>query len=69
MIVAVWIIAIVEVVRAFQNVYQMWILHSDAAAKKNLYREFIDNLKQDDQEFVRKMLVEFEKQNNDKEYW
>lgn len=56
-----WIIAICEVIRAVQNMLQLWVLKRDTGARDNAYAEFVKSLKQTDKEFVRKMLDEFER--------
>lgn len=58
---ALWIIAICEVIRAVQNLLQLWMLKRDTGARDNAYAEFVKSLKQTDKEFVRKMLEEFER--------
>lgn len=58
---AIWIIAICEVIRAAQNLLQLWMLKRDTGARDNAYAEFVKSLKQTDKEFVRQMLEEFER--------
>ena len=58
---ALWIIAICEVIRAAQNLLQLWMLKIDTGARDNAYAEFVKSLKQTDKEFVRQMLEEFER--------
>lgn len=65
MTIALWIIAICEVVRAAQNAYQIEILKRDQGARGNAYAEFVRSLKQSDREFVKRMLEEFEEAEND----
>ena len=62
MIIALWIIAICEVIRALQNWMQLRMVKHDSGARDNAYAEFIKSLKQDDKQFVRSLLDEFEKQ-------
>jgi len=62
MIIALWIIAVCEVVRAIQNAIQIHSILQDTTARDNVYAEFIKSLKSTDREFVRKMLEEFERQ-------
>ena len=62
MIVAIWIIAIVEVIRMIQNMVQIGAIKHDTKGRDNAYAEFIKSLKQTDKEFVRNMLDEFERQ-------
>lgn len=66
MIVALWIIAICELIRIIQNTIQLLAIKADAGARENAYAEFIKNLKADDKEFVRNMLTEFEKEQFEK---
>lgn len=65
MTVALWIIAVCEVVRALQNMLQISMAKHDASNRDNAYAEFIKSLKQDDSEFVKRMLEEYERQEND----
>ena len=65
MTVALWIIAICEVVRAVQNMMQISMAKHDVSNRDNAYSEFIKSLKQDDSEFVRLMLEEYERLEND----
>ena len=67
MIVAIWIIAICEVVRALQNMIQLIAIKHDSGQRDNAYAEFVKSLKQSDREFVRNMLEEFEKQDGENE--
>ena len=60
MIIAIWIIAIVEIIRAIQNHIQLTALKHDASARDNAYAEFVKSLKYSDREFVRRLLEEFE---------
>lgn len=60
--VAIWIIAVCEVVRAAQNFIQINTIRRDAKARDNAYAEFIKSLKTSDREFVKRLLQEFESQ-------
>ena len=62
---ALWIIAICEVIRVAQNMVQIRTIKHDAKGRDNAYAEFVKSLKQSDREFVRGMLDEFEKQENE----
>ena len=62
---ALWIIAICEVVRAAQNMVQIMTIKHDTKGRDNAYAEFVKSLKQSDREFVRRMLDEFEKQEDE----
>jgi len=61
MIVALWIIAVCEIIRAVQNMLQISMMKHNSAKSDNAYAEFIKSLKDDDKEFVKKMLTEFQK--------
>lgn len=65
MTIALWIIAVCEIVRAIQNHLQLHMLRSDSGARDNAYAEFVKSLKQTDKEFVRQVLEEFERQENE----
>ena len=65
MLVAIWIIAICEVIRAAQNMMQITMVLRDTKARDNCYAEFVKSLKDTDKDFVRKMLEEFEKDSKD----
>lgn len=67
MMIALWIIAICEVIRAAQNALQLILVKRDSSQRDNAYAEFINSLKQDDRQFVRRMLEEFEKGEIDNE--
>lgn len=67
MIIAIWIIAIVEVIRAIQNHIQLMAVKHDTSARDNAYSEFVKSLKYSDREFVKRMLEEFEKGAEDRE--
>jgi len=58
---AIWIIAICEVIRALQNLLQLWMVKRDTGARDNAYAEFVKSLKQTDREFVKGLLEEFER--------
>ena len=58
--VAIWIIAICEVVRAAQNFIQINTIRRDAKARDNAYAEFVNSLKMSDREYVKRLLKEFE---------
>lgn len=64
--IAIWIIAICEIIRAAQNMVQIMTIRHDTQGRDNAYAEFVKSLKQTDREFVRKMLEEFEKQDDDR---
>ena len=58
--IAIWIIAICEVIRALQNAIQLNAINRDTSARDNAYQEFVKSLKSTDKEYVEKMLREFE---------
>ena len=62
MIIAIWIIAICELIRIAQNMIQLLAIMRDAKSKDNVYAEFIKSLRGTDKEFVREMLKEYERQ-------
>lgn len=59
MTVAVWIIAVCEVIRATQNMVQIVTIMHDTKNRDNAYSEFIKSLKSTDREFVKRMLEEY----------
>ncbi len=59
--IAVWIIAICEVIRMLQNSIQLRHIKHNQINQDNAYAEFIKSLKQSDREFVKRMLKEYEK--------
>ena len=61
MVAALWIIAVCEIFRALQNFVQIEMVRRDLNARGNLYAEFIKSLKQDDREFVKRLLDEYER--------
>jgi len=65
MIVALWIIAVCEVIRAIQNMIQIITIRHDTGARDNAYAEFVKSLKQTDKEFVKRMLEEFESEDKE----
>ena len=62
--VAIWIIAICEVIRALQNIVQLMMVWNDKAARDNAYAEFVKSLKRTDKEFVKRLLEEFDEDGN-----
>ena len=67
MIIALWVIAICEVIRALQNMIQIMATRHDLSQRDNAYAEFIKSLKKDDKQFVKEMLEEFERQDGEQE--
>ena len=62
---ALWIIAVCEVIRIAQNLMQLKMLKQDNGARDNAYSEFVKSLKQTDKEFVRSVLEEFERSEDE----
>ena len=60
MTVAIWIIAVCEIIRMLQNAIQIHMVRHDTSARDNAYAEFVKSLKSTDREFVRRMLEEFD---------
>ena len=67
MTIAIWIIAVCEIIRAAQNFIQIMAIRRDTSARDNAYAEFVKSLKVTDREFVRKMLKEFDEQEGEKD--
>lgn len=67
MTIAVWIIAVVEIIRAVQNHIQLSAIRHDTSARDNAYAEFVKSLKQSDREFVRQLLEEFDREEEEQD--
>ena len=65
MILAIWVIAVCEVIRMIESTIQLRVLLHDTGARDDAYKAFVDSLKADDKEFVEKLLREFEGENED----
>ena len=65
MIIPLWIIAICEVIRAAQNMLQLWLLLHDTGKRDDAYKEFVKSLHGSDKEFVEKILREFKEQEHE----
>jgi hypothetical protein len=63
--IAIWIIAICEIIRAAQNAIQLKAIKRDTGARDNAYAEFVKSLKMNDRQFVKRMLKEFERQEGE----
>ena len=63
--IAIWVIAICEVIRAAQNAIQLKAIKRDTGARDNAYAEFVKSLKMSDRQFVERMLKEFERQDGE----
>lgn len=57
--IAVWILAIVGVIRIIQNSIQLKALKQDQKAKNGLYNGFIESLNKSNQEWVREVLESY----------
>lgn len=64
--IALWIIAVCEVIRAVQNCIQIRAIQRDTSARDNAYEEFVRSLKMTDREFVKRTLEEFERQEGER---
>lgn len=58
--IAIWIIAICEVIRAVQNALQLLGFKSEKRMRENAYSEFVKSLKMSDRQFVERLLKEIE---------
>ena len=65
--IAIWIIAVCEIIRAVQNCIQIIAIRRDTSARDNAYAEFVKSLKVTDREFVQRVLREFEEQEGEQE--
>jgi len=65
--IAIWVIAICEVVRILQNMAQLMMVHHDTGARDNAYAEFVKSLKDTDEDFVENLLREFERERSNNE--
>ena len=63
--IAIWIIAICEIIRAAQNAIQLKAIKRDTGARDNAYAEFVKSLKMSNRQFVERMLKEFERQEGE----
>ena len=66
MIIAIWIIAICEVIRAIQNIVPIVVQIRNSKNQENAYTEFIKSLKKSDKEFVADMIQEWQRQEGEK---
>lgn len=66
MIIALWIIAICEVIRAIQNIVPIVVQVRNSKNQENAYSEFIKSLKKSDKEFVADMIQEWQRQEGEK---
>jgi hypothetical protein len=66
MIIAIWIIAVCEVIRALQNIVPIVVQVRNSKSQENAYSEFIKCLKKSDKEFVADMIQEWQRQEGEK---
>ena len=65
MIVAIWIIAVCEVIRALQNIVPIVVQVKNSKSQENAYSEFVKSLKKTDREFVDDLIKEWDRQKMD----
>lgn len=63
--IALWIIAVCEILRMIQNIMQLRMMRHDKGARDNAYAEFIKSLKTTDRDFVKGMLDAYERVHDD----
>jgi len=64
MIVAIWIIAVCEVIRAIQNIVPIVVQVRNSKNQENAYSEFVKSLKKTDREFMDDLVKEWERQED-----
>ena len=67
MTIALWLIVIIEAVRAAQNCMQLMMARRQTRLNVRATDEFIKSLKKSDREFVREMLEAYERQESEVE--
>jgi hypothetical protein len=65
MTIAIWIIAICEVIRAIQNIVPIVVQVKNSKSQENAYSEFIKSLKKSDKEFMADMIQEWKRQEEE----
>ncbi len=65
--IAIWLIVIIEAVRAAQNCMQLMMARRQTRLNVRATDEFIQSLKKSDREFVREMLDAYERQESEVE--
>lgn len=65
MVIAIWIIAVCEIIRAIQNMVQIATIRHDTRGRDNAYAEFVKSLKQSDKQFVKELLKEFDRKGTE----
>lgn len=63
--IAIWIIAICEIIRAIQNIVPLVLQIKNSKNQQNAYLEFINSLKKTDKEFMVDLIREYEKQEGE----
>lgn len=64
--IAIWIIAICEIIRAIQNIVPIVVQVRNSKNQENAYSEFIKSLKKSDKEFIADMIQEWQRQEGEK---
>lgn len=67
MTIAIWLIVIIEAVRAAQNCMQLMMARRQTMLNVRATDEFIQSLKNSDSEFVREMLEAYDRQESEVE--
>lgn len=65
--IAIWIIAICEVIRMLQNSIQLRHIKHNQTNQDNAYSELIKSFKRSDREFVKQMLEAYEAMEGENE--
>lgn len=65
MTMALWIIAVCEVIRAIQNIVPIVVQVRNSKSQENAYSEFIKSLKKSDKEFIDDMIQEWKRQEEE----
>ena len=65
--IAIWLIVIIEAVRAAQNCMQLMMARRQTRLNVRATDEFIQSLKKSDREFVREMLEAYDRQESEVE--
>lgn len=65
--IALWLIVIIEAVRAAQNFMQLMMARRQTRLNVRATDEFIQSLKKSDKEFVREILEAYERQESEVE--
>ena len=66
MIIAVWIIAVCEIIRMAQNALQLMMMRENKKPYETACDAFVQSIKKDDRERVQEVLEAFERQYGDK---